>query len=82
METQKIIDGLQLLEKYRDKQNGFNTGADHDVIYAYATDKPLDGKDLSKMIELGWHQEHDGVDYNSDFCPAEYRVDESWHCYT
>lgn len=57
MTTQKIIEGLNILEEYRDKPDGYHTGADHDILYAYATDRPLGTEDLARMKELGWFQE-------------------------
>ena len=81
MRTKDIIKGLQILMPYYDKPDGYNIGANHDVIYAYATNNPISKKDLAKMIELGWHQEHDGRDYDNAFCPSDYIADESWHCY-
>lgn len=82
MRTREIIEGLQTLMPFYDNQDGFHNGAEHDVFYAYATDKPLTDDALSKMIELGWHQEHDGRDYEEDFTQTDYRPDESWVCYT
>lgn len=46
MRTTAIIEGMTILEKYRDAPDGFNCGAEHNVIYVYATDKPLDQVDL------------------------------------
>lgn len=82
METKNIIAGLQTLAPYYNKPDGFNCGADHDVIYGYSTDNPLSSEDINKMIEFGWHQEHDELDYNEDFTLEDYRPDESWHAYT
>lgn len=80
--TVDLIAGLTLLQTYRDDETGFDVGADHDVIYAYETSKALSEDDVNKMVSFGWHQEHDEVDYESDFKYSEYRQDESWHFYT
>lgn len=32
--TKDIIEGLLILEKYRDDPDGYSVGAEHDVIYA------------------------------------------------
>jgi len=82
MKTKNIIEGLQILAPYYNNPDGFNCGGEHDVIYGWATDKPLSDTDLEKMIALGWHQEHDERDYNEDFALSDYRQDESWIAYT
>ena len=81
MKTQQVIDGLVLLQKYRDHKDSYDIGADHEVIYAYSTTRPLTTQDIQKMIDLGWHQEYDGRDYNKDFDISDYRHDETWHAY-
>jgi len=81
MTTNDIITGLQTLMPYYDNQNGHHTGAEHDILYAYTTDKPLSKEDIEKMIELGWHQEYDDIDYDKDFDVSDYRADEGWQSY-
>ena len=87
MRTTAIIEGLQILEKYRDKEDGFNCGAEHDVLYAYATDKPVESDDLNRLIELGWFQEEQHSEYqedeetNGEFAAKHYDPEESWTCY-
>ncbi len=81
MRTTAIIEGLTILEKYHDKADGFNTGAEHDVLYAYATDRPVEGDDLDWLIELGWFQE--GVECgDGDFAAKYYDPEEGWACFT
>lgn len=82
MSTKQLIEGMQTLMPFYENEGGYHTGADHDVVYMYATDRPLDEKSLEKMIELTWHQEYDGRDYGKDFSKSDYRPDESWHFYT
>ena len=79
MNTDSLIKGLQILSNYYDKPGGYNTGANHDVVYGYPTDKPLTNEDVQKMIDLGWHQGHDEMNYNEDMKVSDYRDDESWH---
>lgn len=81
MDTNKLIQGIQLLDKYRQNPGAANVGAEHDVIFAYCTTTPLSEVDIQAMIFLGWHQEHDERDYNEDMTIADYRHDESWHAY-
>ena len=54
MKTKNVIDGLLELNHYRADKNGYHIGAEHDMIYAYATDSPLRTESLLKMIALGW----------------------------
>lgn len=83
MTTDKLIKGLQILQPYYDKPDGYNVGAEHDVLFAFMTPKALSDDDVNKMIELGWHQEHDEVDdEDEDFSLKDYRHDESWIFYT
>jgi hypothetical protein len=81
MPTTHIIEGLTILEKYRDKPDGYNTGAEYDILYAYATDRPLSPEDVKRMVELGWHQHE--VDFgDGDFEARHYNPDEGWAKYT
>lgn len=81
MRTSAIIEGLTIIEKYRESPDGFNTGGEHDVIYAYPTDRVIGGEDLDRLIELGWIQED--ADYDDDtFAAKHYDQAESWTCYT
>lgn len=82
MTTKEVIEGLEILRPYYDKPDGHNIGADHDVIYAYATQRPLSDADVERMIALGWHQEHDGRgDYEEDMTLKDYRMEESWNAF-
>lgn len=81
MNTKNLIEGLLLLDNYRNEQHGYNLGAEHDVIYAYPTDKRLSDEDAQKMIDLGWIQEHDDRDYEGDMTLEEYREDEAWQAF-
>jgi hypothetical protein len=84
MQTAKIIEGMTILEKYRDKPDGWNCGAEHDVIYVYATDKPVAEPDLSRLVELGWFQTDplDGDDEDEDFTAKRYNHESGWECFT
>jgi len=83
MRTSAIIEGLTILEKYRDKPDGFNCGAEHDILYVYSTDRPVKPDDLNRLIELGWFQE-DAVDWEKEdeFSAKHYDPEEGWACYT
>lgn len=75
MKLNNFIEGLQILQPYYDKPDGYHIGAEHDEFYAYATDKPLTPEHVAKLRELGWFQAEveDGAPYD----PAE-----SWSAYT
>ena len=83
MKTVEIIEGLTILQKYRTSQAGYNVGAEHDVLYAYATDTPVSPEDLARLIELGWFQDTDFGDdeETGDFAAKHYDPDESWECF-
>lgn len=59
MRLNSIIDGLRILQRYYDDPNGFKTGADHDVLYAYDTDRPVSDADREVLERMGWKQEPD-----------------------
>lgn len=81
MRTTAIIEGLTILEKYRDKTGGFNTNADHDVLYAHRTDRPVEAKDLARLIELGWFQDEVSCD-DEKFAAKHYDPGKGWTCFT
>lgn len=80
MKTESIIEGLQILQPYYEKSGGYNVGAEHDTLYAYAT-QLLSDEDLYRIVELGWFQE--GIEWaNEDkFQKEDYQVEEGWTCY-
>ena len=84
METPKVIEGLTILQKYRTEPHGWHLGAEHDVIYAFATDMPVNEEDFNHLIKLGWVQnevfdKEDEFEFNSKY--DSYKQDESWMCY-
>lgn len=74
MRTIHIIAGITTLAHYRDKTDGRDLGAEHDQIFAFATDKPLSDADVEKMRKLGWFQPN--VEGND----AVYDPTECWSC--
>lgn len=81
MTTTNIIEGLQILQKYRKEKDGYNISAEHDTIYADATDKPVIKQDLKRLIKLGWFQEDVAQDEDGNFTPENYDPGASWACY-
>lgn len=78
-QTIEVINGLAIFQKYMNDP-GYDMGAEHDAIYAYATDKPLSDEDLETVISLGWFQEH--ADCGDDeFAAKHYDDTESWMCF-
>jgi hypothetical protein len=79
----ELIDGLNILVKYFDDPDSYNVGAEHDVIYVYPTDRPVDKEDVKALIELGWFQEDVEIDDDdADFSPEHYSPEETWSHYT
>jgi len=76
MNTADFIRGLDILMDYYDKRDSYHLGAEHDVIYAYATDRPLSPGDLQRVIDFGFHQE--GVE---TFEAKHYDPSEGWAAY-
>lgn len=81
MKTANVIEGLQILQKYRDQQDGYDLGAEHDVLYAYSTDRPLSEEDVNRMIELGWFQEDSDCPPGELFSAQYYDSEESWSAF-
>lgn len=81
MTTDKLIAGIQILDKYRDEPRGHNVGAEHDSVYAYATDTPVEADDLKRLVELGWFQEHVEIGDDDEFGTEHYNIAESWCAY-
>jgi hypothetical protein len=73
-----LIAGLTILQPYYDGADGYNLGAEHDQIYAYATDRPLSPEDVAKMRDLGWFQ----PDQDSDEDPPPYDPEDGWSAFT
>ena len=81
MTTKKVIEGLTILEKYRANEDGSNTGAEHDQIYAYATEKPVNDDDLKRLVELGWFQQDVETGDDDEFGVKHYDAEEGWSCF-
>ena len=77
MITKNIIAGMQILLPYYKQTDGYHTGADHDVIYAYSTDSPVSPEDIAKLVGMGWFQSGGA---NSD--GGAYLPDEGWKAFT
>jgi hypothetical protein len=70
MKTGDFIEGLNIILPFYTKgRDGYNLGADHDVIYIYATDNPLPETDVKRLLDLGFFQPE--VQTGSDYDPAE-----------
>lgn len=60
MPLDKLIEGLQIAQKYYDAPDGYKTCAEHDVLYLYETDKQMSEADEARMKELGWAKNTEG----------------------
>jgi len=79
MKTTGIIEGLTILEKYRDQPDGEECYTHHDMLHIYATDQPVESDDLERLIELGWSQ-HDDPAAKEVFSAKHYSVAREWVC--
>lgn len=57
MNLANFLEGVAIIKSFYNDQGGFHLGAEHDQIYLYATDKPMDDASVAKLIELGWFQD-------------------------
>lgn len=78
--TSAIIEGLQIFSKYC--VDGYNTQAEHDTFYHYATDTEIQKDDLEKLILLGWFQPDAELEDDDEFSADDYDSDNSWAIYT
>ena len=77
MRLNNFMEGLATLRPYYDDPNGHHIGAEHDQIFAYATDRPLPRPDFAKMLGLGWFQTTVGGEPDVTYDPAT-----GWSCFT
>jgi hypothetical protein len=82
MKLSHLIQGLNILAPYYDEQDGYHLGAEHDIIYAYATDKPVSSVDVAKMINLGWFQPQVDYEKEDEMSSSDYDPDAGWAAYT
>lgn len=82
MKLSDIIKGLQTLAPYYTDPEGYHTAAEHDVLYAYPTDRPLSRPDVEKMVALGWFQEEVEIPDGGDFQADHYDPEEGWAAFT
>jgi len=51
----KVLEGLQILAKYLEHEDGWFFGAEHDEIYVYMVkDNEITEKDRKHLEDLGW----------------------------
>ena len=80
MKMFEFLAGIAILSPHYVTPNGYNLGADHDVIYAYSTDTPLSEEEVKQMKGLGWIQEDVGSD-EDDEDNVPYDSEEGWAVY-
>lgn len=59
MKLDAFIEGLLILRKYHTK-DGYNVGADHDVVMVFNPDTEISAPDIARLEELGWGKEDEG----------------------
>ena len=81
MKLDNLIEGLTILRPhYKNGGDSYNTGAEHDQIYAYQTDTPLTETEAARMRELGWFQPD--VPEDDEENPGPYDPEEGWSAFT
>ena len=78
MKLSKLAQAIQIMSTYYDDPEGYHVAAEHDVIYLYATDRPLTAEDVTRMLALGWFQESGATDDD----PEAYDAEEGWQSFT
>lgn len=64
MDLKDFADGIAIIRAFYDDPDGYHIGAEHDQIYLYATDVPVDAASIAKLQELGWFQSDAESDAN------------------
>lgn len=82
MTLNNFIEGLLILRPYYNDGDGYQLGADHDIVYVYSTDRPLSAEDITKMTELGWFQPDSHKPESEGFSAEYYNHEEGWAAYT
>ena len=75
MSLKNFADGLAIIRAFYNDQDGYHIGAEHDQIYLYATDVPMDAAAIAKLQEIGWFQ--DEAENDADGKPI-YDPSSSW----
>lgn len=78
MVTRKIIEGLNILQPYYNNPEGYNLGAEHDIIYIYPTDNPVPEPLVKRLCDLGFFQEDVEIGEDEDFGPKHYDPEKGW----
>lgn len=71
MTISNFVEGITILRGFYKDRDGYHIGAEHDMVYLYATDRPLTAVAFQAMKDLGWWQQESGEDEN-------YNPDASW----
>jgi hypothetical protein len=74
-----LIKGLVILAGYCDTPSGGMTGAEHDEIHVYATDRPVSEEHHCELYHLGFFQEGNS-DGHGPY--TNYQPQEGWMYYT
>ena len=77
MKTSAIVEGLIILQKYRNK-NGQHISARRDAIVAHFTDSLVSKQDVARLYQLKWFQGRHGDIYDRI---NVYDPSENWACF-
>jgi len=78
MKLSNLIRGIEVLRPFYNDPDGYHAGAEHDVLFMYATDKPLTREAIEALIALGWRQDH----WRDVETADDYDQGESWRAFT
>lgn len=79
MKIKDILTGIEILRPYYSDPDGYNVGADHDIIYLYATDRPLPLDSAQQLFALRWNQCDSEESEDGEY--TVYDPENSWSCY-
>lgn len=65
MNSSRLIEAIQILDRYRDYRDVENIWFEHNYVIIDKTDHPLGETDLKRMGELGFGQQYVGVNDTS-----------------
>jgi hypothetical protein len=78
MQLNEFIEGLNILQPYYNKPDGYHIGAEHDIFYMYPTDKQLTETAVIRLCKLGWFQPEVAIADDGEFEAKHYNLHEGW----
>lgn len=78
MTLKNFLLGLEILKAHYSNPEGYHLGAEHDQIYLYATDYPLNSEEYKYLRSLNWFQPNAPIEDLEDEDSALYASEEGW----